>query len=199
MVHLYLKRRWSKKRIFVVIIWIAVAYGTWFNYLDSAKYCYLNITNNIRCADIGEILGNNRIYQPWNIIGHCLPGIFLLLMMPKRWELFIAGLLLSTAVMDSPLWGVMRLYAHGLPLWHTVNENFEDTTKIIDWIVFYYNPVGSHKVWKDSWPVEGQPTAALIFWSLVARVVIAILLVTWQERQEMKKRTSHGRDKMPVF
>ena len=130
------KRSWSKKRIFVVIILIAVGYGIWFNYLDSAKYCYQDNTNNRKCADIGGILGNNRIYQPWNIIGHCLPGLFLLLMTPKKWELFVAGVLLSTAVMDSPLWGVMRL-AHNLPLWHSVNGNFEDTTNITDWIVFY--------------------------------------------------------------
>jgi hypothetical protein len=192
MVHLSLKRRWSKKKIFVVIVSIAITYGTWFNYLDSAKYCYVGIDRDIKCADVGEILGNNRIYQPWNIVGHSLPGIFLLLMMPKRWELFVAGLLLSTAVMDSPLWGVVRLYAHGLPLWYEVDGDFAETINIIDWILFYYNPVGSHKVWKDSWPVEGQPTAALIFWSLAARFATAVLLVIWQERQEMIKSRLRG-------
>jgi hypothetical protein len=186
MLHSFFKRRWSKKKIFIVIMWIAIAYGTWFDYLDSAKYCYQDIGNNKTCVDIGEILGSNRIYQPWNIIGHCLPGIFLLLMMPKRWELFVAGLLLSTAVMDSPLWGVMRLYAHGLPLWHGVIP-FQDTTNILDWIVFYYDPFGTHQVWKDSWPWTGQPTAAFIFWSLLLRIVISGVLIFWQEKQEMKK------------
>jgi len=48
-----------------------------------------NCNNNIKnvhcsdiskiCEDIGKILGGNSIYQPWNIIGHCIPGLFILL------------------------------------------------------------------------------------------------------------------------
>jgi len=186
MLNSFFTNRWSKKKIFIVIIWIALAYGTWFNYLDSAKYCYQVSINNKECVDIGKILGSNKIYQPWNIIGHCLPGIFLLLMMPKRWELFVAGLLLSTAVMDSPLWGVMRLYAHHVPLWHG-DKPFQDTSNILEWIVFYYDPFGPHQVWNDSWPFDGQPTAAFIFWSLVLRIIISIWLILLQEKQEMKK------------
>lgn len=79
------RSHWSKKKIFVVVILISFGYGIWFKYLDSAKYCsdYGKV-----CKDIGNILGRNSIYQPWNIIGHCIPGLFLLLITPKRWGLF---------------------------------------------------------------------------------------------------------------
>jgi hypothetical protein len=100
------RSRWSKKKIFVVVILISFGYGVWFNYLDSAKYCS---DNGQICEDIGKILGGNSIYQLWNVIGHCIPGLFLLVMTPKRWGLFLAGVLISSSVMDSLLWGVMRL------------------------------------------------------------------------------------------
>ena len=211
---------WNRKKIFVVVILISFAYGIWFNYLDSAKYCLdsediLKIKEGIQktniiisasdwekiiqsisttniCKDIGQILGDNSIYQPWNIIGHCLPGLFLICMIPKKWELFIVGILLSTAIMDSPLWGIMRL-AHDLPLWHIVNGQFQDTTNIMDWIFFYYNPIGTYQVWKDSWPIDGQPTAALIFWSVVGRISLGILLIVRQKIQDLQKNTSSNK------
>jgi hypothetical protein len=173
------RSRWSKKKIFVVVILISFGYGIWFNYLDSAKYCS---DNGQICEDIGKILGGNSIYQPWNVIGHCIPGLFLLVMTPKRWGLFLAGVLISSSVMDSPLWGVMRL-THDLPLWNA-DENciIHDTPSLLDWIIFYYNPIGTCQVWGDSWPIEGQPTSMVIFWSIVARVAVAIILILKQER-----------------
>lgn len=163
----------------MVVILISIGYGTWFNYLDSAKYC--SDDGNI-CEDIGTILGGNSIYQPWNIIGHCIPGLFLILMTPKRWALFLAGVLISSSVMDSPLWGVMRL-THDLPLWDAdKNCLIRDTPSFLNWLIFYYTPVGTCQVWKDSWPIPGQPTSMLIFWSIIARVGIALLLILKHER-----------------
>lgn len=178
-------KTWTKKRI-SIIVGVAVGYGIWFNYLDAAAYCPDSSKTN--CIAVGQILGDNRYYQPWNIIGHCIPGLFILLLMPKRFELFLAGVLISSAIMDSPLWGVMRL-VHGLPLWHMVgNINFVPTSidlnGLFQWIVYYYNPIGLYPVWQDNWLGSGLPNAALIFWSVALRVIIASLLIVWQERQE---------------
>ena len=160
------------------MILISIGYGTWFNYLDSAKYCS---DDGKICEDIGTILGGNSIYQPWNIIGHCITGLFLILLTPKRWGLFLAGVLISSSVMDSPLWGLMRL-THDLPLWDAgIDCEIRDTSSFIDWLVFYYNPIGTCQVWKDPWPVSGQPTSMLIFWSIVSRVVITIVLILRHE------------------
>jgi hypothetical protein len=95
----------------------------------------------------------------------------------------VAGALISSVVMDSPLWGVIREEGHNLPLWHIVEteENFVNTCDVDKWIQFYYNPGGSYGVWDIS---SGFPSAAMIFWSLVARSFIAGLLIWWQARQE---------------
>lgn len=47
----------------------------------------------------------------------------MLLFIPRRVELFIAGVLILSAVMGSPLWGVMKLNVHNLPLWHKEGKN----------------------------------------------------------------------------
>jgi hypothetical protein len=104
-------KTWTRRRI-GIIVGVAVVYGVWFNYLDSAAYCEVEGTYK-NCISVGQTLGGNLYYQPWNIIGHCIPGLFLLLLSPKKAELFLAGVLISSAVMDSPLWGAMRL-AHFL-------------------------------------------------------------------------------------
>jgi hypothetical protein len=178
------RRTWTRKRI-VVVIGVAIIYGVWFNYLDSAAYCDdEGIYEN--CIAVGETLGGSTYYQPWNIIGHCIPGLFLLLIMPKKVELFIAGILISSAVMDSPLWGVMR-FAHvpPLPLWHMEGEiNFVVTWSLWEWIVYYYNPIGSYAVWEDYWLAPGLPNAAMIFWSVAVRIILAAVLIIWQNRQE---------------
>ena len=72
--------------------------------------------------------------------------------------------LISSVVMDSPLWGVIREEGHNLPLWHIVEteENFVNTCDVDKWIQFYYNPGGSYGVWDIS---SGFPSAAMIFWS----------------------------------
>jgi hypothetical protein len=184
---------WTRTNI-IIIIAIAVGYGIWFNYLDAAVYCSERNPDpspkfcKTETIPIGKILGDNQFYQPWNIIGHCLPGLFILLLMPKRAELFLAAVLVSSAIMDSPLWGVMRL-AINLPLWHMVgNINFVETWNLGDWIVYYYNPFGSYPVWGDSWLGNGLPNAAMIFWSVAIRVILAGILIVWQMRQEEQGR-----------
>src|SRR5215472_6558755 len=94
-----------------VIISIAVIYGVWFNFIDSLNYCYFDNNNKNTCVSVGQMFGGDLKYQPWNIVGHMIPGLFLLLYFwSKRGELaiielFLAGILISTATMDSPLWG----------------------------------------------------------------------------------------------
>jgi hypothetical protein len=119
-VHHNSRRTWTTRRI-TVIISIAIIYGVWFNFVDTLSYCY---NDNNTCKSLGQIFGGNLVYQPWNVIGHIIPGLFLLLYFRSQKEelaiieLFIAGILISTATMDSPLWGVIRLYGHGTSLWH---------------------------------------------------------------------------------
>ncbi|HET7284518.1 MAG TPA: hypothetical protein VFI70_07515, partial [Nitrososphaeraceae archaeon] len=149
-------KTWTKKRISIIII-VSITYGIWFNFLDSAAFCNPS-ENRLNCTPIGQALGTNYIYQPWNIIGHCVPGLFMLLFSPRRIELFIAGILISSAVMDSPLWGVMKLNFHNLPLWHMEGNNlYAVTWHLSDWIVYYYNPIGSYQVWKEHWLHVGLP------------------------------------------
>jgi hypothetical protein len=177
-------KTWTRRRI-GIIVGVAVVYGVWFNYLDSAAYCEVEGTYE-NCISVGQTLGGNLYYQPWNIIGHCIPGLFLLLLSPKRAELFLAGVLISSAVMDSPLWGVMRLaHVPPLPLWHIQGDNdFAITWNLWEWTVYYYNPIGGYQVWEDYWLAPGLPTAALIFWSVALRIILAAVLIIWQNRQE---------------
>jgi hypothetical protein len=138
--------------------------------------------------NVGKLFDNNSLYQPWNIIGHFIPGLFLLLFLPKKIELVIVGVLISSSIMDSPLWGIVRI-VNGDPLWHMEGKvNFVETNNLIEWIVYYYNPIGDHQVWKDSWPIKGQPTAALIFWSIIARIVGSIILIKWEDKQDREKK-----------
>ena len=180
-------KTWTRRRVGIVIA-VAIIYGIWFNYLDSAAFCETPGRYD-NCIAVGETLGGNTYYQPWNIIGHCVPGLFLLLIMPKKIELFLAGILISSAIMDSPMWGVMR-FAHvpPLPLWHLEGDNpFAITWSLLEWTVYYYNPIGLYPVWKDCWfTIAGYclPNAAMIFWSVVLRVALAALLIIWQKRQE---------------
>jgi hypothetical protein len=183
------RKTWTKSNI-AIIVAIAVGYGIWFNYLDAAVYCAERNPEpspkfcKTATVPIGKILRDNQFYQPWNIIGHCLPGLFILLLMPKRVELFLAAVLISSAIMDSPLWGVMRL-ALNLPLWHIEDgKNFIETWDLWQWIVYYYNPLGTYPVWGDSWLGKGLPNAAIIFWSVALRVIFAGILIGWQIRQE---------------
>jgi hypothetical protein len=170
-------------RVIIVVI-VSVAYGIWFNFLDSAAYCK-DPVNRLDCTPIGQILGNNEVYQPWNILGHCIPGLFMLLLIPKKAELFVAGVLISSAMMDSPLWGVTRLLMHNLPLWHINGDNlYAATWSLSEWIVYYYNPFESYQVWEDYWLYPGLPNAAMIFWSVAGRLIGATFLIFWQSRQE---------------
>jgi hypothetical protein len=189
------KRRntWTARRI-TIIISSAIIYGIWFNFIDTVIYCY---NNNTICKSVGEIFGGDLKYQPWNIFGHIIPGLFLLLYFRSKKEelaiieLFIAGILISTATMDSPLWGVIRLW-HGEPLWHLVNTppppHNEPTTgpaivQLWTWMLYYYNPIGTYGVWAGAWP-----TAATLFWSVVVRISAATILIVWQRRQEINNK-----------
>ena len=173
------------------MISIAILYGLWFNILDSVGYCInQDQLQSNRCDEkcillpVGKLFGGDQIYQPWNIIGHLIPGLFLVWWTPKKVELFVAGALISSVVMDSPLWGTVRIYEHALPLWHVYGqniENFTNTCNIDEWIQFYYNPVGTYGVWDIN---SGLPSAAMIFWSLIGRSLGACLLIWWQNRQE---------------
>jgi hypothetical protein len=175
---------WTTRRI-IVIVSIAIIYGIWFNFIDTIIYCY---NNNSICKSLGEIFGGNFYYQPWNVLGHMIPGLFLLLYFRSKKEelaiieLFLAGILISTAIMDSPLWGVIRLYGHDMALWHLVNSaqpHNEPTSNIWIWIMYYYNPIGLYGVWDGPFP-----SAALLFWSVVGRIAAAVILILWQYRQE---------------
>jgi hypothetical protein len=176
---------WNRRRVLIVIA-IALAYGAWFNVLDSLAYCPNQVQKSCdeKCppVSIGSLFGGDYVYQPWNVIGHLIPGLFLACWTPKRVELFVAGALISSVIMDSPLWGVLRL-EHGLPLWYMneSGENFVNTCNLGSWISYYYDPIGSYPVWNN--PI-GFPTAALLFWSLIGRSLGAGLLIWWQARQE---------------
>jgi hypothetical protein len=55
--------------------------------------------NNNVCKSLGDIFGGNFYYQPWNVLGHMIPGLFLLLLFWNKKEelaiieLFLAGIL----------------------------------------------------------------------------------------------------------
>jgi hypothetical protein len=163
-----------------------LAYGAWFDVLDSIAYCPNQVQKSCdeKCQpiSIGSLFGGDHVYQPWNVIGHLIPGLFLVWWTPKRVELFVAGALISSVVMDSPLWGVLRL-EHGLPLWYMneIGENFVNTCNNAYWISYYYNPIGSYAVWNNP---AGFPSAAILFWSIIGRSLGAGLLIWWQARQE---------------
>jgi len=178
------RRTWTKKNISIILI-VGFAYGIWFNFIDSAAYCNNLLIDLIgeNCIPVGSLLKNNMSYQTWNIIGHLIPGMFLFLFMPRKIELCIVGALVSSIIMDSPLWGIVRL-AQDLPLW---TFNFVPTYNLWEWISFYYDPLGTYQVWKDSWPVNGQPTSAVIFWSLIARIVVSFLLILWENKQDTER------------
>ncbi|MCS4538955.1 MAG: hypothetical protein HYY67_08880 [Thaumarchaeota archaeon] len=174
---------WTRSRLGVILL-VAFVYGTWFNLLDSVIYCI----NASTCKSIGEIFGGNQLYQPWNVFGHMIPSMLMFFFRPLKSELFVAGFLISTAVMDSPLWGVARLL-RGSPLWHgDQTGNHVPTSDLSEWVTYYYNPFGTYLVWDSYWLLPGFPTSAAIFWSLVLRVVLAALLIWWQNRQEMLGR-----------
>lgn len=178
---------WTKRRILIVIV-IALLYGTWFNILDTLGYCKYQEMQPENCDEkcdvvsIGDMFGGNQFYQSWNVIGHLIPGLFLVLWTPKKVELFVAAALISSIVMDSQLWGVMREGVHDLPLWHLneLKDKFANTCDVGKWIQFYYNPGGTYGVWD----INLFPSAAVIFWSLVARSLAAGLLIWWQAKQE---------------
>jgi hypothetical protein len=180
---------WTRKRIFIVVA-VAFVYGLWFDILDSAGYCinygkYQPTTCEEDCIvlPVGQLFAGEASYQTWNLIGHLIPGMFLLWLTPKRFELFVAGALISSIIMDSPIWGVIRL-EHDLPLWYSTMENrneFSNTCDISIWIPFYYNPIGFYKVFDSI-------TAAILFWSIIGRIAAAVLLIWWQAKQEKENK-----------
>jgi hypothetical protein len=190
---------WSLTVIGALII-VSVLYGIWFNYLDSASYCYDDSSYKKNCTPIGEILGKNNNYQIWNILGHTIPSLIFFLYF-KKIELLIIGLLVSSSIMDSPLWGLARLlFYNDTGLWNCLDGKCEftdgcavkysTTYNLLEWIVFYYNPIGTYPVWDEDgdpgWPAKCLPTSSIIFWSLIIRISIAVLLINWQNTIEKR-------------
>jgi hypothetical protein len=165
---------WTRRRITIIIL-VSISYAVWFDLLDSIADCPVKDIP-INCKSIGEIFGGNQFYQPWNIAGHFIPALFMFFFKPLRIEYFLAVFLISTAVMDSPIWGIERL-SRGNLLW---TENHIPTTSIIEWIKYYYNPIGFYSVWDHDWLFPNFPSAAAIFWSIVVRVG-AVSLFIWYE------------------
>lgn len=170
---------WTRSRIIIIIV-VSIGYAAWFDLLDSITDCPVKDIP-INCKSIGEIFGGNQFYQPWNIAGHFIPSLFMFFFKPLRVEYFLAVFLLSTAVMDSPIWGAERLLRGNL-LW---SENHIPTTSIFEWIKYYYNPVGFYGVWDHDWLLPNFPNAASIFWSIVARIIIVLLFI-WYELRKRK-------------
>ncbi len=201
------KGTWTKKRLGIILA-VAIIYGVWFDLLDSISYCpdadpsngILStlhskldrplitqvLINLATCKPIGEIFGGNQSYQPWNVAGHFIPGLFLLFFKPRKWELFLAGFLISTAVMDSAIWGAERLLMNSkAQLWDLQGQ----TRSLVDWIRYYYNPVGLYGVWgHQGWIFHDFPNAATIFWSIVGRLTAAGLLIWYQNKLESEKK-----------
>ena len=177
-----IEKTWTKEKV-SVIIGIAILYSIWFDLLDSLVYCQrpLLSISIVDCKSIGEMFGGNQVYQPWNITGHLIPTLFMLVLKPIRIWYFLAAFLISTAVMDSPLWGVERLLWHGQPLWQ---ENHTPTYDFGSWIIYYYNPLGTYHVWDHNWLFSNFPTSSVIFWSLVARISGVCILIWFQNKQE---------------
>ena len=126
---------------------------------------------------IGEMLGGNMIYQPWNVIGHIIPALFLVLYKTSKLEVAIAAILISTVVMDTPVWGAEVLYLH--PNQQLPMAGNSTTPDLWEWSKFYYNPIGTYGVWGDP-----PPSAALIFWSMVGRIGLAVFMIWYQIRWE---------------
>jgi hypothetical protein len=61
--------------------------------LDSVVFCQFSIKDSkVTCNSIGQIFGGNNSYQVWNIGGHFIPGLFMLLGFKEhRLELFLSG------------------------------------------------------------------------------------------------------------
>jgi len=190
---------WTAGRIGFILL-VSLIYGIWFNALDSVSYC-TDISNKGSCISIGKIFGGNERYQLWNIIGHSIPALLLFLFYPTKFELFLAAFLISTVTMDSPLWGYMRLQLHSGALWTNDSAgNQVDTYNFYEWVSYYYNPFGLYLVWDEPWLFNDFPNAAAIFWSLIGRLAGAIVLIWWQNKQELEgkefsllRRLKHSR------
>jgi hypothetical protein len=192
---------WTRRTIVIILV-VALIYGLWFDFLDSLAFCFDNAEGTQTCVSIGKMFGENlgknfggnKGYQSWNIMGHIIPGLFVVLFYigTKHWksafELSIVGFLISTSIMDSPVWGAIRLYVHQIPLWHQVQDHQEATSNITEWIISYYNPIGTYLVWDQHWIFDNFPTSATIFWSLIGRLVAAAIIIYWQFRNQEKHK-----------
>ncbi len=165
-------------KVVAYVIGISFGYGIWFNLLDSI--C-AEVVPNRACVPIGEIFGGNLVYQPWNVVGHAVPLAFMYVFHRKKIEYPLAGLLLSTAVMDSPVWGWIRI-ARGSSLW-CAHPTPPDCT-VSEWATYYYNPIGDYLVWHSPFITPNFPNAAFMFWSLIARFAASGLLIILQRRIE---------------
>jgi hypothetical protein len=143
-------------------------------------FCF-NVPNTQSCIPIGDIFGGNLLYQPWNVAGHAIPLAFIYVFHKKKFEYPLAGLLLSTAVMDSPLWGGIRLL-RSASLWCA--HPSPPVCTFYEWVFYYYNPIGGYLVWSSPFFFPNFPSAALMCWSLVGRFVACGFLMLLQRRIE---------------
>ncbi len=172
--------RWFQRYKFIILL--SVGYGLWFNFLDAVP-------------DAGKVFGN--YYQVWNYIGHTLPSLFWLFIDPRKWEFWVAAFLISTAVMDSPLWGLTREIS-GYSFWcdPTVPYEYRENCTFAEWLRFYYNPIGNYTVLGKESTIEFAgvfiPSAWMMFASLPARFIAAWLLIHRQYEQETLRRKTHA-------
>ncbi len=196
---------WTAGRI-SFILGVSIAYGVWFDAIDSVSCCppRYSVTlansgalpgNEPLRIPIGEIFGGNVVYQAWNILGHLIPAFALVMFYPKKFELFIAAALISSTIMDSPIWGIMKLYWHGDDLTKNMPRdnllcNRVHTRDFKEWIFYYYDPKGQCLVWNEAWPskdyLPNVPNGTVIFWSIVLRGAGAGYLIWHQNKKERK-------------
>ncbi len=164
--------RWFHKYEFIIII--SFFYGVWFDFADSIP--------DIGLAFVNPFFGN--YYQVWNYIGHGLAGSFWVFVDHRNWRFWAAAILISTVVMDSPLWGLIREFdVNGHDFWcdpdPIIPFNYRKHCTFTEWFHFYYNWVGNYSVLgkESTYHPSGTtifiPSASIIFWSLAGRGVLA--------------------------
>ena len=114
-------------------------------------------------------------YQLINILGHFLvPVILFAGLRPKRFKLAIAQGILSSLVMDSPMWGIFSQYLYSVEPWDM---------DWASWSMQYFHPLND-RVW---WHLYSIPvTGGVIFLSLVGRWAIVLSLVYFDYHQNIK-------------
>lgn len=159
---------------------LSFLYAMWFNWLDTIPGvgAFLSEPGQHESAALNSGLAGDTGYQIWNWLGHFIPASFYLIMLRGAYKTFwIAAGLLSTGVMDSPLWGVTRMLRGYADMdngfWCRGAQDFDfPQCGFADWLAFYYNPIGAYPV-LPAFPVGEASivvTSAAIFWSFLLRI-----------------------------